>query len=273
MAPGENREKKARPYKRRAFYFTTNFDKAMKDNFSQQAGIYAKYRPHYPLELFDFVIGQARSKNKAWDCATGNGQSAQELSKYFEKVFATDISQKQIDHARQAPNIYYSVQPAERTTFADNSFDLITVSQALHWFEFDSFYKEVNRVGKPGSLLATWSYSLLNVSPEVDKLVREFYTGIIGPYWDKERRYVDNEYKTIPFPLKEIIAPHFAMQFSWTIDELQGYFNTWSALHKFIAANNFNPVNELVQKIRAHTTNEKLKIIFPLHIRMGRVEK
>ena len=118
----------------------------MKDNFSRQSDIYAKYRPAYPQQLYDFIFQHVAGKQAAWDCATGNGQAAKELAKVFDKVYATDISQKQIENAVQQPNIFYSVQPAEQTNFPNNSFDLITVAQALHWFRFDDFYAEVKRV-------------------------------------------------------------------------------------------------------------------------------
>jgi ubiquinone/menaquinone biosynthesis C-methylase UbiE len=245
----------------------------MKDNFSKQADSYARYRPHYPQQLFDFILNHIDKKQNAWDCATGNGQTAVVLAHYFKNVFATDISQKQIANAQQAENIYYSIQPAEQTDFTNDTFDLITVSQALHWFRFDDFYKEVIRVAKSGSIFAAWSYSLLYISPEIDKLVRQYYTNTLGTYWDAERKYVDEEYHTIPFPFQEIITPGFTMEYHWTIEELEGYFNTWSALQKFIAVNKFNPVDELIQSIKPYSGNEKLKIVFPLHVRMGRIEK
>ena len=245
----------------------------MKDNFSKQADIYAKYRPRYPQELFDFILQHSNKKQNAWDCATGNGQSAKVLAAWFENVFATDSSQKQIDNAGQADNIYYSVQPAEQTSFTNDTFDLITVSQALHWFATEEFYKEVKRVSKPSAVFAAWSYSLLFISPEIDKLVRSFYTNVIGPYWDAERKYVDEEYKTIPFPFKEITAPKFDMEYDWTIEEMEGYINTWSALQKFIATNNYNPVPDVIKQIIPYWKNERMKISFPLHIRIGRVEK
>ncbi|MDP4263711.1 MAG: class I SAM-dependent methyltransferase [Bacteroidota bacterium] len=245
----------------------------MKDNFSKQADIYAKYRPAYPQELFDFVLQHIVEKQNAWDCATGNGQSAKVLAEYFENVYATDISQKQIDKATQTLNIYYSVQPAEQTNFADNTFDLITVSQALHWFATDKFYTEAKRVAKPHSIFAAWSYSLLYTHPAIDELIRSFYRDVIGPYWDEERKYVDEQYQTIYFPFREITSPAVSMEYYWTIEELEGYLNTWSALQKFILANEYNPVDELIRKIKPYAGNERLKIIFPLHIRMGRIEK
>jgi hypothetical protein len=143
----------------------------------------------------------------------------------------------------------------------------------LHWFATDKFFNEVKRISKPDSILAAWSYSLLYISPEIDEQIRSFYTNIIGPYWDAERKYVDEEYKTIPFPLQEITAPKFTMEYYWTIKELEGYLNTWSALQKFIAANNYNPVPEVIEQIKPYWKNERMKIIFPLHIRMGRIEK
>jgi len=243
----------------------------MKDNFSRQADIYAKYRPQYPPKLFDFVLDYVNPKQSAWDCATGNGQSAKMLARQFEKVFATDISQKQLDNAEQASNIHYSLQAAEKTNFADHSFDLITVSQALHWFATDEFYNEVKRVAKPDSIFAAWSYSLLFITPEIDKLIRSYYANIIGPYWDAERKWVDEEYRTIYFPFDEIVSPEFEMNYFWTIEELEGYFNTWSALQKFIAKNNDNPVPVIIDQIRPHWINDRMKISFPLHMRIRTV--
>jgi ubiquinone/menaquinone biosynthesis C-methylase UbiE len=245
----------------------------MKDNFSRQADGYAKYRPQYPQELFDYILEQVDGRQLVWDCATGNGQSARLLARYFERVFATDISQKQIDKAETAPNIIYSIQQAEQTNFADNSFDLITVSQALHWFATEAFFSEVKRISKPDSVFAAWAYSLLYISPEIDQLIRSFYTTVVGPYWDAERKYVDEEYNTIPFPFKEIKTPKFDMEYSWTLDELEGYINTWSALQKFITVNNYNPVPDLIHQVKPHWKPEIINVRFPLHVRMGRVEK
>jgi ubiquinone/menaquinone biosynthesis C-methylase UbiE len=246
----------------------------MKDNFSKQAAVYAKYRPTYPKELFDFILNHIKNKQVAWDCGTGNGQAAKELVKHFEKVFATDISQKQIDKAHQASSIFYSVQPAEQTNFSDNSFDLITVSQALHWFKIDKFYAEVKRVAKPGAWITVWMYNLPAISPEIDELVNiQLYKNTLGSYWDYERKYVDNNYTTLSFPFQEIQTPLFEIRLEWTIEELKGYINSWSALQKFIEINQFNPVDKSISEIQTHWKNEKMGIVFPVYLRMGRIEK
>lgn len=246
----------------------------MKDNFSKQADNYVKYRPSYPAELFDFIMSHVQERKMAWDCATGNGQSAKELARYFDIVYATDISQNQLDNAKEAPNIFYSLQPAEQTDFPDNSFDLVTVSQALHWFDFEKFYAEVKRVGKPGSLIACWMYGKRTISPAIDAIIsKKLYQQALGTYWDDERKFVDENYTTIPFPFKEITSPIFRIEFEWTSADLEGYLNTWSALQKFIAQNNYNPVDEIMKEIQTLWEGEKMKVFFPIYMRMGRIEK
>ena len=246
----------------------------MKDNFSKQANAYAKYRPTYPQELYDFILNKIERRDIVWDCGTGNGQTAKELAKYFKKVFAADISEKQIQNAHVAENIFYSVQSAEKTNFSDNTFDLITVSQALHWFDVNKFYQEVKRVSKPEAWIAVWMYSLATISPEINKLINvKHYKETLGSYWDYERKFVDDNYATLPFPFREIQCPVFQMKFEWTLNELEGYLNTWSALQKFIAQRHFNPVDKLIEQIRPLWTRKRMTLVFPVYMRMGQIEK
>jgi ubiquinone/menaquinone biosynthesis C-methylase UbiE len=251
-----------------AFYLYT-----MKDNFSKQAAVYAKYRPQYPQELFDFILQQVKERKAAWDCGTGNGQAAKELAQYFEKVYATDISQKQLDEAIPADNVYYSLYPAECTNLSDNSIDLVTVSQALHWFNFEKFYREVKRVAKQDSCIAVWMYSLLRISKEIDPVIEDYHFGTLQQYWDAERKYVDDNYADIPFPFEELKTAAFAIEYYWTLADLEGYLNTWSALQKFIGVNKYNPVPELIEKIKPHWLAGQMKIVFPVHLQTGLIRK
>ena len=249
-----------------------NFN-SMKDNFSKQAARYATYRPVYPTALYEFILEQIQHRQLAWDCGTGNGQCAIELSRYFEKVYATDISQKQIDHAPKADNIFYSVQPAESTHFPDSAFDLITVAQALHWFKFEAFYKEVTRVAKNGCIFTAWSYSLLNITPEIDELIKDYHFNTMHDYWDAERKYVDDGYSTLPFPFDHIDTPRFHISYQWTMRDLEGYLNTWSALQKFIEVNGYNPVPQLMSRINGFWRTGTMNINFPVHMLMTRIQK
>lgn len=243
----------------------------MKDNFSSRSDHYAKYRPSYPVGFYDLIRKLTKHKYCAWDCGTGNGQVAYELSSYFQKVYATDISQAQLDQALPRRNIEYSLQPAEQTNFPDQLFDLIVVAQAVHWFDFDQFYKEVNRTMKTDGLLAIVGYGRLSVSPEIDSLISDFYFNIIGPFWDKERRYIDEGYRTIPFPFKELETPQIEHSYQWDLERLTGYLETWSAVKHFNKQKGYNPVESLRISLSAvwGDSSTKKKIIFPLLLRIG----
>ncbi len=243
-----------------------------KDYFSGHSRVYATFRPTYPADLYDFIFSHLKIKITAWDCATGNGQVATYLAQHFERVYATDISQQQIDHAFRRHNIIYSVSAAEHTLFPEHRFDLITVGQALHWIDREEFYREVKRVGKPGSLLAVWGYALLFIEPEIDMIVGDFYMNVVGIYWDDTRRLVEQKYQTITFPFDEIPSPEFSIDVQWTLEHLQGYLECWSATQKFIKVNGFNPVPEVIEKLGKYWNNHETKSVsFPVFLRLGRI--
>lgn len=50
--------------------------------------------------------------------------------------------------------IKYQLGNAEETNLQNNSVDLITVASALHWLDHDKFFKECDRILKPGGTLA-----------------------------------------------------------------------------------------------------------------------
>src|SRR6516162_334445 len=107
---------------------------SFKDHFSKQAAEYAKFRPRYPQELFDYLGSIAPSRQLAWDCATGNGQAAVGLASVFDHVIATDASEKQIANGQPNQIVQYRVAAAENSGIASETIDLIMVAQALHWF-------------------------------------------------------------------------------------------------------------------------------------------
>ena len=170
----------------------------MKDNFSKQSSIYAQFRPGYPSQLFDFLFQNYQNFDCAWDCATGNGQIATHLAERFKHVDATDISENQLKNATQKPNIQYRLGQAEAPDFPTHRFDLITVGQAAHWFDFERFYPEVRRVIKPGGLLALVGYNLLRIDPATEKVIDHFYHDILAGCWDAERHWVEKSYATLP---------------------------------------------------------------------------
>lgn len=252
-------------------YIPASKHNSMKDNFSHDSGNYAKYRPQYPKELFQFIKSELHSHEKAWDCGTGNGQVAAELAQFMERVEATDISQNQIMNAQKKANILYSNQPAEKSSFNDKSFDLIIVAQAIHWFIFEQFYREVKRCLKPGGLFAVIGYGLFKSNAETNKIMQHFYNQIIGEYWDKERTYLDKNYRTIPFPFKEQQTPKFNQVYNWTIEHLLGYLRTWSAVEHYRKKHHKDPVAVIEPELR-ETFGASGKIEFPILFRLGKID-
>lgn len=240
----------------------------MKDLFSEHSSGYAQYRPVYPYALAEYLAGISPDTRSVWDCGTGNGQMATLLSSFFEKVYATDISINQINNTIPSHNIEYSVQPAEKTSFQNHFFDLITVCQAVHWFDFETFYKEVKRVATKNALICLIGYSIPRINPEIDKRLDELYTEVLGSYWDKERKYIDEEYKTLPFPFKEIVLPEFSISCTWDMEQYIGYLNTWSAVRHYIKRHQNNPVERFCYQISPFWKDIQT-VTFPIFTRTG----
>ena len=243
----------------------------MKDNFSTQAKAYAQYRPYYPPEMISYIVSLVPYKDAALDIATGNGQVATALTPYFKEVYGTDISAKQLQNATPAPNLIYKEGSAEDTGFNNEQFNLITVAQAIHWFKFDAFYAEVKRILKPNGIFAVMGYGLFSTNPQTDVIINRFYKDIIGSYWDPERRYIDENYTTIPFPFKEIEAKKFTNHFTWAFEQLIGYLQTWSAVQHYIKQKGSNPVDLIYGELQSSWEKSDKQVMFPLLLRIGKM--
>lgn len=242
----------------------------MKDNFSRQSGAYAKFRPVYPPALYDLIFQQVTQFDRAWDCGTGNGQVAGVLAGRFERVEATDISQQQLDRAVRQPNIHYSCQTAETAVFPNDYFDLITVGQAIHWFDHGRFYARVREVLRTGGILAEFGYQLFRTTEAVDALMDRFYHEIVGPYWDPERKHIDEAYARIPFPFERIPCPELFMSYSWSFQQLIGYLSTWSSVQHYIRERGADPVDLIYEEMKAAWGPGDQEVRFRILLRLGR---
>ncbi len=246
---------------------------SFKDHFSSLASDYARHRPRYPDALFAFLAEQAPSRLRAWDCATGNGQAATALAKYFSHVIATDASAEQIAEGEAHPKVEYRVSPAENSGLESSSVDICTVAQALHWFDREQFYEEVRRVVKRGGLLAVWTYSHSTITPKIDAAMREFYA-TMRPYFPPERQWVDEEYATLPFPFAEIPAPDFYMEAWWNLADVLGYYRSWSGVKAYQKEHNTSPIPQAESALGSvwAAPQKPLPVRWKLHLRLGRVE-
>ena len=244
-----------------------------KDYFSDISPSYRDFRPRYPEQLFEHLANIAPSRRAAWDCATGNGQAAGMLARYFDQVVATDASASQVENAEMVDGVTYRVEPAESTSLDSHSVDLVTVAQALHWFDLRAFELEVRRVCKPGAILAVWSYAILQSTPPVDAVVEKLYDGILGDYWTDERRIVVEGYRDVKLSLEPLKSPTFAMRAQWSLGHLLGYLSTWSAARRYKDRNGVDPIALIIDEISDAwgDPQSQLEISWPLTVRLWRI--
>lgn len=244
----------------------------LKDLFSSNSENYQRYRPKYPDELFSYLSSLCEEHNLAWDVGTGNGQAALALAPYFEKIFASDGSANQIKYAPAHENISYIISSAEEAFMPALSADLITVAQAFHWFDHKAFLKEVLRVLKPHGVLAIWCYDLCKISPEIDEVIFQLYKNMLGPYWEKEREFVEQGYRHNPFLSNELNSPSFFLEAHWNFEQFKNYLATWSPIKKYKAHKGHDPLEKITPLLCARWGNpENVRHVrWKLFLRVGR---
>jgi SAM-dependent methyltransferase len=242
--------------------------------FSTIAREYANFRPGYPADLFAWLAGSAPARDAVWDCGCGSGQASIALAGHFSQVHATDVSPEQIGAAKRHPRVTYRVAPAEQSGLDAKSVDLVTVAQALHWFDVQAFYAEAKRVARPGALLAVWTYPRPQFAePELDRALFDFYRNEVGPYWPPERSHVDAHYATLPFPFDKIPHPDFALSLHWNLAQVLGYVSSWSATARYRQARGTDPLPRLAASLAPLWPDEggTALILMPIVLLAGRL--
>ena len=244
----------------------------MKGHFSNQSDYYARYRPTYPDNLFQYISSLCNEKKIVWDAATGNGQAARSLSSYFLKVIATDFSNQQIGNAFHKENIIYKIENAEESSIETSTVDLVTVATAIHWFNIPKFYEQVERVLKPGGVLAVWSYAGCTINTELDKLMNVFAFDFLANYWPVETQMNwKDKYVHLPFPYRLIDSPDFFCETEFSLKDLINYMFSWSGVQQYIKQHGENPLEDFYKSIMPAWGNEnnKKKIRWELLFKCG----
>lgn len=242
------------------------------NHFGPRATAYAAARPRYPRALFHYLATIANDNRSAWDVGTGNGQAAVGLVERWARVLATDPSEEMIARAIEHPRVKYQVATYD-SGLADQSASLVSVAQALHWFDITAFMKEVRRVLTPDGIFAAWCYSLCRLDDPLDGIVDRFYHVTLGGHWPTERRLVDDGYRTIPLPLDEMSAPQFQMVEDWRYEDFIAYVRTWSGLNRLIEARGDAEVVAFEEELRAAwgPPLRRRQIRWPVHARIGTI--
>lgn len=243
---------------------------SFKDHFSAQADSYVRHRLTYPDELFAFIASLAPAHDVAWDCGTGNGQAAHGMRRHFDRVVATDAAQRQIEHAVAGDGIEYRVATAEHSGLDDHCVDAVTVATAFHWFDAEAFAREVQRVARPGAVVAVWTYSWSEMPDAPRTVQRELVGPMLEPFWAPDVRRAWDGYGAHYFPFDEVEAPPFAIHRNWTADDFIAYASTWSAMQAYSAANGHSPYDVHGDALRKAWGEEAVPVKWPLSMRIGR---
>jgi SAM-dependent methyltransferase len=164
--------------------------------------------------------------------------------------------------------IDFRVARAEDSGLESNAVDLVTVAQALHWFDIDAFFAEAGRVLKPGGVLAFWCYHNYTVDPACDEVIGAIFDSV-DDYWPAETEIVDNCYRDITMPFTEMPVDKLSMTTEWTVDEALDYMRTWSASQRYIAENGVDPVAAHAAELKRQWGEGTRPVNWPLILRVG----
>ncbi|XP_057787359.1 uncharacterized protein LOC131004667 [Salvia miltiorrhiza] len=260
----------------------------MAELFVKQAKEYSEGRPNYPKELFDFIASNTPSHHLAWDVGTGTGQAALSLAAIYDDVVATDTSPKQLELAAKLPNITYhcttavvSMEELQTKIGSQSTFDLVTVAQALHWFDLPAFYHRVKwLLKKPDGVIAAWCYTTPEVNAAVDAVFQRFYAVDSGPYWDSARNLVDRKYETIDFPFEPAGGLRHTGPFRFNAEkvmDLEGFFTylrSWSAYQTAKEKGVELLTRDVVDRFTAAWFEDgvtRKTVVYPIYLRIGKV--
>ncbi|AKJ26927.1 class I SAM-dependent methyltransferase [Caldimonas brevitalea] len=232
---------------------------------------YARYRPRYPSALFAHLASLAPSRALAWDCGTGNGQAAVALAAHFDAVVATDVSAEQLQAAESHPRVRYQQVPAEQAQFTRHSVDLLTVAQAVHWFDLPRFYAAARQALAPRGVIAVFGYGFFEGDAAIAPVLRATLLDPIAPYWSAGNLVLQRGYRDLPFPFEPLVSPSFEIVAHWTLDDMLGYVGTWSALKRHHEAGHPDPREAARARLAPLWGEGAREVRMPLALRVGRV--
>lgn len=174
-----------------------------------------------------------------------------------------------------------SLTELERDVAPQSSIDVVTIAQAIHWFDLPSFYKQVKWVlKKPHGVIAAWCYTVPEVNDSVDAVLQQFYRISTGPYWEPQRKLVDQKLSSIDFPFEPVdgvdhTGPfQFVAERSMVFDNYLTYLRSWSAYQTAREKGLELLSDDVIEEFkRAWAENgEDQKVVkYPIYLRIGRV--
>ena len=194
---------------------------------------YSKGRPDFHSNTIKHIkdyLHLDKKLNNALDIACGTGLSSKALFEIAINVYGTDTSQEMLNFASQPDKIHYSIASAEQQPFANNSFDLITVSSGVHWFDIDKFLIEASRLLKSKSWLVLYENHFISEMVGNDNFSNWFPNSYLKKFPSPPRNntYAWTNENLNPKNFNFITEEKFKNSITLTKKQLALYFTTQS---------------------------------------------
>ncbi|RWS17009.1 putative methyltransferase-like protein [Dinothrombium tinctorium] len=251
---------------------------------ANQAFHYSRARPSPPANLITQSINYLNEKilpnsNSKWqlaiDVGAGTGQCTRLLQPYFEKIIGFDVSEAQVNEANKGNsflNVHYAISEAESLPLPDDSVDLLTACQCLHWFDMQAFFKEAQRVLKTDGVLAVIGHDVPKLYstdkqelPLTNLLYDTFHGDILKPYIQSDRlELLHNGYKDIEFPFAQVSRENVHTDLKTTAEDCIELIKSWSNFQSCVQNDHSTAmalINDLQQAFISHFNQESLSKI------------
>ncbi|KAM3142923.1 hypothetical protein pb186bvf_004986 [Paramecium bursaria] len=242
--------------------------------------------PTYPDEAIE-KIPFAKNENYI-DIAAGTGQVFFKLQQKFtgERV-ATDLSKKQYEVLAQKidklndPNLKHILCDAyDLDKHLNKKYDLITIGQALHWFDIDKLFPYLNeKLLSDDGTIAILSYYALETYLDTEELgvdvnlrnslsyyENQYYATVEG-YFECDRNNLKSGYQQYDFKkyFNTVEVHKFEIETKQSLDSILKYFRTFSAYNTYIEKHpeKEDPVNVYERTILEEYKKLNLKPISP----------
>lgn len=235
---------------------------------------YAAFRPTYPQTLFDQLLQRVPQDRRRvlLDLGCGTGQALKPLAPHFDVAVGNDPSATQVDAARDLPdNTKVLVGDASKFTLPNgvDSVDVVTVAQAMHWFDFARFSQQLDAYLRPGGFVFAWLYGTAHLRPAAchDALHRMDAMLMSQGHWPPERKHIDTRYADLlpqmPYPVvSEFEVVSTSQQ---PLTTFMQYLSTWSGVNRYVdKTKHATLLDELEAEMRPH--GGTLEVSFPITV-------
>lgn len=188
-----------------------NVEADSKKFYFGKAHDYSKYRPDYPITLFELIRDKYNMNRDSVVCelGAGTGKFSKLISDFVSLVYAVEPNADMIKQGEEycsGKNVKYVLGSAEETNLDDKSVDIVFAVQSFHWFNKETCKREVKRILKDDGLFAIvwndWEDQDNEFSHVYFKYISDWKTRITGSVYqhknvdDRKNFFRDQSYET-----------------------------------------------------------------------------